>query len=110
MTAEIKSILMNREVIALDQDPAVNPVKQVSQEGKAVVLSRLLKDNSRAVGLFNRGERPATVGVKWEALGAGGKKLQVRDLWRRQPVEASGAGYSATVPAHGVVLLRVAAQ
>ena len=110
MTAEIKSILMNREVIAIDQDPAVNPVKQVSQEGKAVVLARRLKDNSLAVGIFNRGDQAATVGVKWEALGAGGKKMQVRDLWRHQPVEASATGYSASVPAHGVVLVRVAAQ
>ncbi len=109
MTPETKSILMNREVIAIDQDPAVNPVKQVSQDGKAVVLARLLKDNSWAVGLFNRGDRPASVVLKWEALGFGGKPLQVRDLWRRQPVETSGSGYSAKVPAHGVVLLRVTA-
>ena len=42
MSEETKSILMNSEVIAIDQDPAANPVKQVSQEGKAVVLARLL--------------------------------------------------------------------
>ena len=110
MNQETKSILMNREVIAIDQDPAVNPVKQVFQDGKAVVLSRELKDNALAVGLFNRGDQPAAISVKWDGLGLGGKKLQARDLWMHQPVTASGASYSPTVPAHGVVLLKVTAH
>ena len=110
MNEETKSILMNREVIAIDQDPAVNPVKQVFQDGKAVVLSRELKDNAWAVALFNRGDQPAAISVKWDGLGLGGKKLQVRDVWMHQPVTASGASYSPTVPAHGVVLLKVTAQ
>jgi alpha-galactosidase len=101
-------ILINREVIAIDQDPAVSPVKQVSEEGKAVVVSRPLRDGSMAVGLFNRGDRPAVVAVRWETLGFAGKRLQARDLWRHEPVTAAGVGYSANVPAHGVILLRVA--
>jgi len=107
MTNETKEILMNKEVIAIDQDKAAKPVKLVSPVGKTVVVSRPLSDGSTAVGLFNRGDQPAEVGVEWPALGLEGKNVRVRDLWKHQPVRASGTHYSTKVPTHGVALLRV---
>jgi len=58
MTDETKAILMNTEVIAIDQDPEAKPVKRISQNGKTEVLVRPLRDNSTAIGLFNRGDQP----------------------------------------------------
>ncbi len=110
MTEETKSILMNREVIAIDQDPAGKPVKRIAQDGTKEVLARPLHDGSMAVGLFNRGDQPTEISVKWETLGLGGKKLRVRDLWKHEDVEAAGDSYSALVPTHGVVLLRVTVE
>ncbi len=110
MTEETKSILMNTEVIAIDQDPAGKPVKRIFVSGDTEVLARSLHDNSIAVGLFNRGDQPAEVSVKWDMLDLGGRKLRGRDLWKHQDVEATGDGYSALVPTHGVVLLRVAGE
>ena len=34
----------------------------------------------------------------------------VRDLWRRKDLEAESDGYSASVPRHGVVLIKVTAK
>jgi hypothetical protein len=34
----------------------------------------------------------------------------VRDLWAHSDLKVNGADYSATVPGHGVLLLRVAAK
>ncbi len=107
MTNETKEILMNREVIAIDQDKAAKPVKLVSPVGKTVVVSRPLSDGSTAVGLFNRGDQPAEVGVEWSALGLEGKNVRARDLWKHQPVQVSRTHYSAKVPTHGVALLRI---
>ncbi|MHB8655476.1 MAG: glycoside hydrolase family 27 protein [Terriglobia bacterium] len=107
MSDETKSILMNKEVIAIDQDPLANPVKVISQAGHEVVLARPLKDHSMAVGLFNRGDQPAEISVNWSALNLKGKKRKVRDLWKHQAVRTSGDHFSATVPTHGVVLLKV---
>jgi alpha-galactosidase len=61
MTDETKSILMNPDAIAIDQDRDPKPVERLSQQGKSEVLVRPL----------------------------------------------SGDTYTATVPKHGVVLLRV---
>jgi alpha-galactosidase len=79
------------------------------RDSLAVVAMRPLHDGSVTVGLFNRGDQPQEINVKWEALDLAGKKLQVRDLWKHQGVQPGKDGYATTVPAHGVTLLRVSA-
>jgi len=110
MSDETKAILLNREVIAIDQDPEAKPAKVVSQQGMTEVVARELRGGALAVALFNRGDQPAKVSVNWAELNLAGKKLQARDLWKHAPVTVSGDGTSATVPAHGVVLLKVTSE
>jgi alpha-galactosidase len=111
MTAETKSILMNPDVIAIDQDRLANPVQILSVDGKSEVLVRPLEGNAVAVGLFNRGDQPAEISFRWDGLhlGAnlGGRTLSARDLWKHEAVPVTGDNFTATVPKHGVVLLRV---
>ncbi len=111
MTDETKSILMNTDVIAIDQDPAAKPVEKLSVEGKSEVLVRPLEGDAVAVGLFNRGDQPAEISFRWDSLhlagGLGGRSLEAQDLWKHAPVPVSGDVFTATVPKHGVVLLRV---
>ena len=108
MTDETKSILMNREVIAIDQDPAAHPARRVSDaNATGVVVTRQLKDDSVALGLFNRGDQPQTISAKWDQIGLTRRKVQARDLWKHADVPVSADGYSVTVPAHGVVLLKL---
>jgi alpha-galactosidase len=112
MSDETKSILMNREVIAIDQDPDGKPPKEISEpNATAVVLARPLHDGSLAVGLFNRTDKEQPISVNWSSIGVNGKHVQLRDLWNHAAVEnASGETYTAQVPAHGVVLLRLSAS
>ncbi|MGH7866548.1 MAG: glycoside hydrolase family 27 protein, partial [Candidatus Dormibacteraceae bacterium] len=107
MSAETREILMNTEVIAIDQDPAAKPVKLISQNGTKEVLASPLHDGSIAVALFNRGGQPTEMEAHWDSLDLAGKKLKVRDLWKHQAVSARPGHYAVTVPAHGVVLLKV---
>src|SRR3984957_18729251 len=106
MTDETKSILMNADVIAIDQDPTAKPVQLLTQEGKMEILNRSLHDGSMAVAIFNRGDEAAQGSVAWSSLKMG-KNLKVRDLWKHEAVATTGDSYTASVPAHGVVLLRV---
>jgi|CZKC01.1.fsa_nt_gi alpha-galactosidase len=116
MSDETKSILMNADVIAVDQDTAGKFVKRISDPSAtaatlaaetAVVLARPLSDGSMAIGLFNRGDQPQSVTIHWRSVDLAGKKLRARDLWSHSNVDISGESYSATVPAHGVVMLKV---
>jgi alpha-galactosidase len=106
MTDETKSILMNKEVIAIDQDPNALPVKKISEQGSVVVAARPLKDRSWAVGIFNRGTTSAKIKVSWSDLGLHGKQ-QVRDLWAHKDLGKVADQFSADVAAHGVVLITV---
>jgi alpha-galactosidase len=111
MTEETKSILMNADVIAIDQDPDAKPVETLSVSGKAQVLIRSLANDSVAVGLFNRADQPADISFRWDSLhlraGLGGRTLTAQDLWKHQTVKVSDDTFTASVPKHGVVLLQV---
>jgi alpha-galactosidase len=106
MSDETKSILMNTEVIAVDQDPQAQPVKKISEQGSLVVAARPLMHQTWAVGFFNRGDATAKVTVTWKELGLHGK-LQVRDLWAHKDLGKVADQFSADVPPHGVVLITV---
>ena len=109
MTDETKSILMNPEVIAIDQDKAAKPTQEMSKDGSVEILSRQMQDGSVIVGIYNRGEASADSGFAWASVpGMAGKKLKARDLWKHSAVPVSGDRFTATVPAHGVSLLRIA--
>jgi alpha-galactosidase len=109
MSDETKSILMNKEVIAIDQDPAAKPVQSLSVNGQMETLTRVLADGSLIVGVFNRGGTAMPAALQWSSLPAGysKKKLAVRDLWKHKSVTISGGQYTESVPAHGVRLLRI---
>jgi alpha-galactosidase len=114
MTEETKSILMNTEVIAIDQDPAAIPLRRMPPNGTSEVLVRPLANEAAAVGLFNRGSTPAQISFRWDSIGLdpvlGGKTLEARDLWKHEAVPVTGDTFTATVPPHGVVLIRVAVK
>lgn len=112
MTDVTKSILMNTEIIAIDQDPKFQPVVEVAHDGDTEVLMRPLHDGSVAVGLFNRGPNAATATFQRSSLPLSfkGHALRVRDLWKHTDVKLDGDVYTATVPRHGVVMLRIAAR
>jgi alpha-galactosidase len=108
MSDETKSILLNKEVIAIDQDPDAKPARRISDpQATSVIVIRTLHDGSTALGLFNRADQPQTIDAKWDAVGLTSGKIQARDLWKHASVPVTDDGYSVSVPAHGVVLLKV---
>ncbi len=102
------SLLTNDEVIDVDQDPLGKPGRRVAVDGEQEVWARDMEDGTKAVGLFNRGEDPATVTAKWANLGLKGKRI-VRDLWRQKDLGKYEGEFKASVPRHGVVLVRLRA-
>jgi alpha-galactosidase len=107
MTPATKDILLNREVVAVNQDKAGKQGKRVSQTGDQEIWVRPLAGGDLAVGVFNRGTASADVTVRWADLGIKGSVKQVRDLWEKNDVKVNGSEYKLTVPSHGVVFLRV---
>jgi alpha-galactosidase len=107
MSPAIAAILMNKEAIAVDQDKLGKQGTRVSKDGSLEVWSKPLADSGHAVGLFNRGETAAKVTAKWSDIGVTGKH-KVRDLWKHEDIGVVADAYSAEVPPHGVVMIKVA--
>jgi alpha-galactosidase len=108
MKPEIREILTNREVIAVDQDALGVQARRVSKDGDLEVWARPLADGGRAVVLLNRGKAPAKIAVNWEALGYPPHlSAAVRDLWLHQDLPRAKGGFSAEAPSHGVVMVRI---
>src|ERR1700751_1166023 len=106
MSQETKAILENREVIAVDQDPKGEQGRRVWDEGPLEIWVKPLADGSKAVGLFNRGESTLQIVLHLNQIGAG-PKAKLRDLWEQRDLGSVENSYTADVPKHGVVMLKV---
>jgi len=108
MPDSIREILVNREVIAVDQDSLGAQGWLAAQPRPDLqVWVKPLRDGSRAVALFNRTEAAAEIGVEWTAIGLAPGQASVRDLWAHADRGRFRDRYSATVPSHGVVMVRI---
>jgi alpha-galactosidase len=58
------------------------------------------------VGLFNRGLEAYEVSAKWSDLGLTGLQ-PVRDLWQQKDVGVADGVFTASVPRHGAVLVKI---
>jgi alpha-galactosidase len=108
MTPEIREILTNKEVIAINQDPLGMQGRRVSKRGDLDIWAKQLKDGSRAVILLNRGASNADMSVSWEEIGYPAHiSASVRDLWMNKDLGKSNGSFSAKVVSHGVVMIKV---
>jgi alpha-galactosidase len=111
MSNATQTILTNAEVIAIDQDPLGVQGRLVATPAPDLqVWSKPLSGtNSRAVVLFNRSGAAAAMTAQWAALGLPAGQAQVRDLWSHTDLGSFADSYTAaSVPSHGVVMLKVA--
>lgn len=100
------SLLTNDEVLEVNQDPRGRQAAQRVVRNDTQVWAKEMEDGSMAVGLFNLGDEPTTVVANWKDLSIHGKHV-VRDLWRQEDLGRFEGQFSASVPRHGVVLVRI---
>jgi alpha-galactosidase len=99
-------LLTNDEVLDVDQDPLGRAGDRRWKMGGLEVWSRPLWDGTVAVALFNRTNADRQVTARWKDVGVGGEQ-PVRDLWRHQDLGSFIGSFTAPVPAHGAVMVKV---
>lgn len=113
MTEDTRKILMNKEVIAVNQDPAGKQGYKVSDDGNQEVWVKPMSDGSYAVLLLNRGEERAFMTTTVEKVGLSkADSYKVVNLWeqgnRYQPKSYSTNDLiRSSVSSHGVAMFRV---
>jgi len=109
MKPEILEILKKKEVLAIDQDALGVQGDRVYAEGPIEIWTKPLKDGSKAVAIFNRGdvrsnEYPVTLHFK--DIGVSGP-VKARDVWADKDLGRLTDGSKFKPETHGVILLLV---
>ena len=111
MSKDTLAILTNKDVIAVDQDALGIEGRKIADDGDFEVWARPLKGGDQAVILLNRSAASHTMSVNWEALHLpAAMKADVLDLWSKQVSQDVTGAFSADVPSHAVVMVRVTAK
>jgi alpha-galactosidase len=106
MTPDIKDILTNSEVIAVDQDALGAGGREVYSAGAMKVWSKPLASGDVVVAVFNTAGESIRAMLSITRLGLSGK-YSARDLWTHEEMGALPEDFSVTVPVHGVAMLRL---
>src|SRR3954471_7772401 len=100
------NLLANDGVLAVNQDPLGKQAAQITNKDYAQVWAKDLEDGSKAIGLFNLDDDPQEVTVNFADLKLNGNQ-SIRDLWRQKDLPDANDHFTAMVPAHGVVLVKL---
>lgn len=105
MPADTKRILLNKEVIAINQDPLGKQAKKVVDNKTWTILLKPLTNGNYALAVLNRGETAQKANIELAELGLKGA-YQMQDLWDTK-VSTKGKKLSGTVKSHETKLIRL---
>jgi alpha-galactosidase len=105
----VLDIMGNREVIAINQDPAGHQGVTVARDGDTqVIVKTLSRPGSKAVALINRGSKPRRAAVDLARLHLDpAARVTVRDLWSGKTSTLEGGRIAADLGPRETVLLVV---
>jgi alpha-N-acetylgalactosaminidase len=103
---EMRDILLNREVIAVNQDPLVKQGLRISSKNGLEVWTKQLIDGM-AVVLFNhKGAQSSKMSITFRDIGWSSNSAKVRDLFLKKDL-GTLSFFTANVPLHGVIMLKL---
>lgn len=106
MSPDVRDILTNRDIIALDQDPAHQQARTLPGDNR--ILVKPLSDGSVAVAACNTGDTPTTLSAAVDAIGLPhAAHYTVTDLWTHATSTTTGPVVAPDIPPHGTTVLRL---
>jgi alpha-galactosidase len=107
MKPEILAILIDKEALAIDQDPAGKEGWRFRAEPGREIWMRELANGDWALALLNTGDKPADLTVEFGPMWFIGGKCQIRDIWDKKDVGTTEKHFTKRLDAHDVALLRL---
>jgi alpha-galactosidase len=106
LTQAEKDIILNRDCLAIDQDP-LEQGKRIKADGNGEIWAKRLSDGRTAVLLLNRnGAAAKSVAFSGKEVGLIGK-LSAKDVYGKNDLGTLEPTFSRELPPHGCVLLLV---
>lgn len=105
MDAATESILLNREIIAIDQDKLGIQARRLAP---LQIWVKPLSGGAKALAIFNlvTDDEAEPVTVRFKDVGFSGP-VHARDLWAHKDLGVLDGSYTATAPQGGVVMLKL---
>jgi alpha-galactosidase len=118
MSKETHAILTNKDVIAVDQDEAGIEGFKYSDKDSLEVWVKPLQNDNWAVCFLNRSHAPKKVNFNWKdevindtlfnkTPDTKRSTYHIKNLWTHMSAGDSQKPFSATVPSHDVIVLRL---
>jgi alpha-galactosidase len=108
MTPEVRAILTNRDVIAVDQDPLGREGFRYRSDPGREIWVKPLSNREWAVCVLNTLPRSADLSVDWAGLTFLTERYyHIRDLWTGKEAGRSVDAFTARVEPHGALLYRL---
>jgi alpha-galactosidase len=99
------TIMLNRQLIAIDQDPLGRPAQLLASGGNSwQVWRKPMAAGKVAVAIVNLAASPRSASFGWATLGAARPPASVRDAWTGRLVRVPTAGLRMQVPSHGTAV------
>jgi alpha-galactosidase len=106
MSPETVALMTNRDLIAIDQDPAGRQGDRVAAEGSLEIWAKDMADGTKIVALFNRHDIYNEIRIDFAALKFNAP-VKAHDVWANKDLGRLPLKTRMIVPGHDVILLRV---
>lgn len=116
MTDEVKSILTNHDVIAINQDSLGNQAVRFLDMGNHEVWFKRLVNDELALCFVNRSELPWKVDYNWQDITIhhnyksndfSKKTYKIYDVWEHKNIGNTDNNLKHTIPTHGVLMIKL---
>lgn len=118
MSPQTRSVLVNKDAIAIDQDKLGLAARRVSSEDSLEVWVKPMADKGFAVCFLNRSGKPRRIDYNWKehplkiddgeiTTDFNRDKYQLRDLWIQKDAGNTQENFIQAIGSHDVVLLRL---
>ncbi len=101
------SLLLNREVIAINQDPLGIAGKRVLKKNGCDIWKKPLNDGSLAVAVINRRSGVCEIEIKAGEIGLLDSSKQIRDLWEQKDISDFNEKLDLRIEAHETKFLKI---
>jgi alpha-galactosidase len=107
MDSETAALLMNREVLAVNQDPLGIPARRVKQQNGCEIWRKPLADGSVVVALINRSATGQDMVMRASEIGVLDTPKSAWDLWAGAEVGEFTVEFNQRVQPHETILLKI---
>lgn len=99
LTEQDKRIILNKEVIAINQDSLGKVAERKVNADNYQVFVRPLSGNRYAVAMMNTADKAQKLSINFKQIGLNGA-YKVRDVWQHKQIATKASKWSGRVEAH----------